>query len=112
MNQYVSLTSPELSTKEYTMCSDGWSKCNPTGDSPCYPNTNICVFERTIYGDPKYCPNTNHLKNCMRHQCPSMLTCNNTYCIPFHIVCDGVADCPDGRDEERYLLSWNVKMPP
>ena len=102
LNHYVNLTSSELSTKEHTMCSDGWSKCNPTEDSPCYPNTNICVFERTIYGDPKYCQNTNHLKNCMRHQCPSMFTCNNTYCIPFHMVCDGVADCPDGRDEERY----------
>ena len=102
LNHYVNLTSPELSTKEHTMCSDGWSKCNPTKDSPCYPNTNICVFERTIYGDPKYCQNTNHLKNCMRHQCPSMFTCNNTYCIPFHMVCDGVTDCPDGRDEEHY----------
>ena len=100
--QYLSLTSQPIEARDFTTCPDGWSKCSLTGTSSCYPNANICVFERTIFGDSKYCKNTEHLRYCIDHQCPSMFSCNLTYCIPFHMVCDGVVDCPDARDEEHY----------
>ena len=100
--QYSSLTLQTIETRDFTTCPDGWSKCNLIGTGSCYPNTNICVFERTIFGDSKYCKNTENLRNCLDHQCPSMFSCNLTYCIPIHMVCDGVVDCPDARDEEHY----------
>ena len=99
---YISGRSQALETGEFATCPDGWSKCSPTETSLCYPNSNICVFERTIFGDSKYCRNSEHLRYCIDHQCPSMFSCNLTYCIPFHMVCDGVVDCPDARDEEHY----------
>ena len=101
-SQYISMPSLVMAINTSPTCPDGWLKCNPKDSCQCYPNANICVFERTFYGDSKHCPNTNHLQNCDHHQCPSMFTCNDSYCIPFHMVCDGVADCPDGRDEEHY----------
>ena len=100
--QYSSLTLSAIETRDFSICPDGWSKCGLSGTGSCYPNTNICVFERTIFGDSKYCKNTEHLRNCMDHKCHSMFSCNLTYCIPFHMVCDGVVDCPDARDEEHY----------
>ena len=85
---------------EVSVCPEGWSKCTPeTLLSTCYPNEKICVFERIITGEALYCRNTEHLMFCENHKCPSMFACENTYCIPFHMVCDGVSDCPDGRDE-------------
>ena len=100
--QYLSLTLSTIETRNFSICPDGWSKCGLTGTGSCYPNANICVFERTIFGDSKYCENTEHLRNCLDHKCPSMFSCNLTYCIPFHMVCDGVVDCPDARDEKHY----------
>ena len=84
---------------EGTRCPNGWSKCTASAKTSCYPNEKICVFERDITGDTLYCKNTEHLQFCEKHKCPSMFSCYNTYCIPFHMVCDGVSDCPDSRDE-------------
>jgi hypothetical protein len=33
--------------------------------------------------------------------CPhNYIKCPSSYCIPFHYVCNGNADCPDGYDEK------------
>ena len=32
-------------------------------------------------------------------RCPGMYHCPDSFCLPFHKVCDGKSDCPDGADE-------------
>ena len=29
-----------------------------------------------------------------------MYKCRESYCIPLHMVCDDVPDCPEGEDEQ------------
>ena len=36
---------------------------------------------------------------CLEHECPDRFKCPGTYCIDIHLVCDGIADCPDDADE-------------
>ena len=64
-----------------------------------YLKEKICVFERNIYGDPSHCLDTEHLRHCMKFQCPSHFKCMDSYCIPTRMVCDGIRDCPSGEDE-------------
>ena len=79
-------------------CSTGWAFCDGV-TKPCYPNHMRCSFQRDMYGDSSYCPNTEHLKYCLQFECPKMFKCRGSYCISFHMVCDGVVDCPNSEDE-------------
>ena len=54
-----------------------------------------------MYGDSLYCPNTEHLKYCLQFECPRMFKCRRSFCIPFHMLCDGVVDCPNSEDETK-----------
>ena len=90
----ISRTEPKV----YTKCPDGWSLCNVL-DQFCFPNHKICVFERDRYGT-LHCPNTEHLRFCERHLCPTMFKCKASYCIATFMVCDGTPDCPGGEDEQ------------
>ena len=69
------------------------------GSSECFSADRICTFERDIYGDPVHCSDTEHLRYCASHECPDAFKCNGSYCIPVHMVCDTILDCPDGEDE-------------
>ena len=69
------------------------------GNGECFSADRICTFERDIYGDPVHCSDTEHLRYCASHQCPDAFKCNGSYCIPVHMVCDTILDCPDGEDE-------------
>ena len=83
-------------------CKNKWSKCAFIGGNDlCFPNSQICVFERDIFGKVKFCPYTEHLRYCVNHECPGMFKCKDTYCIPLFTVCDGVYDCPDKGDENN-----------
>ena len=73
-----------------------WSKCDYW---KCFPSKDICTFSRDIYGDPKYCSNTDHLQRCSTHQCPSLFKCRDSFCVEVTSVCDGIDDCPQGEDE-------------
>ena len=79
-------------------CPSGWALCTIGDTGSCYPNENICVFERNILGAPLHCKNTEHLIDCYDHQCPTQFKCRETFCIPIHMLCDGVSDCPDHED--------------
>ena len=46
-----------------------------------------------------HCPRLEHLQHCDTYTCPHMFKCARSYCIDSHMVCDGIADCPDGEDE-------------
>ncbi len=48
-----------------------------------------------------YCRNGAHLENCFQHECPGHFKCKNSYCVPYHYVCDHEFDCPWGEDEGK-----------
>ena len=37
-----------------------------------------------------------------------MYKCRHSYCIPLHMVCDDVEDCPDGGDEKGCSVPTKV----
>ena len=79
---------------------DAFSLCN-TFTNETYPNTEICLLTRDQYGVTEHCSNTEHLRYCVDFRCPNHYKCFESYCIPLHLVCDGVKDCPTGQDEDR-----------
>ena len=83
---------------QYSSDCDGDSLVKPLcdyGSSECFSADRICTFERDIYGDPVHCSDTEHLRYCASHQCPDAFKCDGSYCIPVHMVCDTILDCPD-----------------
>ena len=88
----------DINIDTHDACPRRWSKCS-TESMHCFPNDKFCIFERNIYGDPLYCTNTGNLQSCKTFNCPSMFRCGTSYCIPIHMVCDGVEDCASGSDE-------------
>ena len=84
------LTDTQKPNKQFVTCPIGWSRCSNKNKTYCYPNSQVCVFERDPYGSPLYCPNTGNLEDCSTMQltdiCPSMFRCEKSYCIPFHMV--------------------------
>ena len=99
------ITLPDVTTtsskvvQTYEECPDEWTLCN-VFDTFCFPNSNICVFNRGLYSSV-HCHNTEYLRFCRQHQCPTMFKCKASYCIPSFMVCDGILDCPVGEDEEQ-----------
>ena len=85
-------------TAEHADCPTNYSLCD-FHLTECFQSDQICMFERTLYGDPAHCKGTNHLKYCKHHECPDSYKCEESYCIALHMVCDGVNDCPDSEDE-------------
>ena len=71
------------------------------GSTECFSSDKLCTFERNLYGDPVHCTDTDHLRYCTSHECPDAFKCNYSYCIAIHMVCDQIADCPDGDDESN-----------
>ena len=83
-------------------CSNTSTSCIDGFPLKCYPRNKICVFEMDrLANKMKYCRNGGHLSNCLSHVCPSMYKCPQSYCIPFHYVCNGRIDCPQGEDEQK-----------
>ncbi len=64
----------------------------------CYPRHRHCIFEPA---SKIGCRNGLHLKSCFLHSCPNFFKCPDDYCLPFHLICNGVPDCPNGEDEKE-----------
>ena len=79
---------------------DAFSLCNSFSNET-YPNNEICLLTRDQYGVTEHCSNTEHLRYCVDYRCPNHYKCLESYCIPIHLVCDGIEDCPIGQDEEH-----------
>ena len=77
-----------------------FSLCNSFTNET-FPNLELCLLVRDQYGVTKHCNNTEHLHYCVDFSCPNHYKCSFSYCIPMHLVCDGVKDCPQGEDEEQ-----------
>ena len=87
-------------TQKKRFGNDALSLCN-SFSSETYPNNEICLLTRDQYGVTEHCSNTEHLRYCVDFSCPNHYKCSESYCIPLHLVCDGVKDCPTGQDEEH-----------
>ncbi len=59
----------------------------------------ICVYNYDDYGILLPCENGAHLENCKEFECSGMFKCPNSYCLPYHRVCDGTTDCLTFEDE-------------
>jgi len=69
------------------------------GSEEYYTISGLCLYDRDTEGNPLYCKNTRHLDFCRFHECPDRFKCDQSYCIPYHRVCDQKDDCPNGEDE-------------
>ncbi len=65
----------------------------------CFPRHRHCIFEPFGIGRLG-CRDGAHLRSCKLHSCPNFFKCPNDYCLPIHLICNGVPDCPDGEDED------------
>ena len=75
-------------------------RCLPS-HTKCFKRQHTCIYDHNQLGDVASCRNVEHLKNCQDHECPGMVKCPNSYCIPHRKVCDGVWDCIGGFDEKN-----------
>ena len=83
-------------------CPNTFTQCIKGLPEICYPRHKICVYEVDSYSMYiKYCRNGAHLDNCSNHECPSMYKCRDSYCVPYHYVCNSRLDCPHGEDENN-----------
>ena len=87
-------------TQSKRLLNDAFSLCNSYSNET-YPNNEICLLTRDQYGVTEHCSNTEHLRYCVDFRCPNHYKCLESYCIPLHLVCDGIKDCPTGQDEDR-----------
>ena len=90
-----------------TNCREGRSLCSFYNRN-CYLNEKRCVFERDIHGDPVHCLNTEHLRFCGNVKCPGMYRCKSSFCVPIHMVCDQIDDCP-GKEDEINCPTRNIE---
>ncbi len=86
-------------------CQSNYTRCSKEDfleSRSCFPRHKVCLFERQHDSHAlKYCQNGEHLQFCTEHQCLSDFKCAQSYCIPYHYVCNGRADCPHGEDEQN-----------
>ena len=75
-------------------------RCLPS-HTKCFKRHHACIYDHNQLGDVASCRNLEHLKNCEDHECPGMVKCPNSYCIPHRKLCDGVWDCSGGFDEKN-----------
>ena len=99
-------------TNETSYCSDyDSSPCHIGTSFRCYERTDTCVYREDILGLLSPCRNAGHLKSCWFHECPTMFKCRESYCLPYELVCDGVAQCPSGEDEYRCTFNSDRVCP-
>ncbi len=78
--------------------------CFP-GDAKCFQLSSLCIYKYMDFG-PGYletCRNGKHLSNCANVKCPHHYKCQNYYCTPYALTCDGRQDCPFGDDEHQCI---------
>ena len=73
------------------------------GHPLCFPVHGLCVYDHDQYGHLKYCRNGAHLGDCQIISCSGHFKCPSFYCVPLWKICDTVADCPYGEDENNCI---------
>jgi hypothetical protein len=89
-----------------TRCHDSNSiPCHAGLFDICYPRHEICTYKENRMGLLMPCRNAGHLSSCWFHECPTMFKCPEAYCIPYNMMCDRIAQCPQGQDEANCTYS-------
>ena len=85
-----------------------YNECNNPENIPCvvglpicFPIDKFCLYDTDKDGNPRWCRNGAHLGECAAIICTNSYKCYESYCIPFHHVCNGHSDCINGDDEEK-----------
>ena len=93
--------SDETSDCSIRNCSEGWFKCNKTGQ--CIPNIWVCDGENDC-GDAR-ASDEHPEQGCNVTSCDSNeFKCANLQCILPSFYCDGDDDCGDGSDEPKHCI--------
>ena len=66
----------------------------------CFPLEKFCLFDSDEDQNILWCRNGAHLGDCTYINCTNSYKCPQSYCIPFHRVCNGRPDCIHGEDEQ------------
>ena len=66
----------------------------------CFPLDKLCVFDSDEEQNILWCRNGAHISDCAYINCTNSYKCPQSYCIPFHRVCNGKPDCIYGEDEQ------------
>ncbi len=69
------------------------------GHSKCFSISEICFYELNNFGHLTPCRIGSHLESCTLFECNSHYKCPSSYCVPWHLRCNGNWDCPYGQDE-------------
>ena len=85
---------------EYFECQDPTHFPCVGGLPVCFPLNKLCLFEPDEDGYLMWCRDGSHLGQCAEINCTNSYKCPDSYCIPYHKVCDGYFHCINGEDEE------------
>ena len=66
----------------------------------CFPLGKLCVFDLDEEQNILWCRNGAHVSDCTYINCTNSYKCPQSYCIPFHRVCNSKPDCIHGEDEQ------------
>ncbi len=86
--------------------------CQP-GLPVCFNISVICIFKVSQCGGVLPCPNGAHLRDCTSFECNANFKCDNSYCVPYKVLCNGIWDCLHGEDEacsSQQSLVWCKNM--
>lgn len=60
----------------------------------------VCLLDYDEREELTGCRDLSHLSNCVDFKCPpGYMKCQDSYCVPPKLLCNGVQDCPLGEDE-------------
>ena len=93
-------TLKETGQEDVSCQKKGMYSCSPN-NFICYNESDKCVYRENNIGLLSPCRNGGHMSNCTFHPCAEKFKCTESYCIQFNLVCDGVAHCPMGEDENK-----------
>ncbi len=83
-----------------------------SGHTRCYHIYQLCLYAVNGNGHLSPCRNGGHIQSCTYFECNLKFKCPNSYCIPWHYVCDGKIDCPKLDDESDVCQAtlWCAQM--
>ena len=76
----------------------------PGMPAPYFPIEKLCVYEVDIELQMAYCRNGFHMKKCTNFFCSQTFKYESSYGVPPHYICDVVWLCPNGEDEQHYII--------
>lgn len=92
------------------LCEDQSMKQCYEGFNRCFPLSKRCLHEVDEYHNSVTCRNGHHLSDCKDFQCNIAYKCPDSFCIPHEYLCNGLWECPSGKDENSCVNITCVGM--